>query len=337
METVRLGVLGAADIAKRRFLPALKKCDNFRFVGIAVATNQERGLAENGLIQESKLKKAEELAETFGGKVFEGYQAMLDSDEIDAVYIPLPPSLHFKWGARALSAGKHILMEKPAAIRLQEAEKMLTIAEKDGLAFCENYAFLYHKQMKVILSIINSGKLGELRLIRTAFGFPYRSSEDFRYHAALGGGALLDCGGYTLSTVCQLLGEELTVETSFLNMTGRHDVDIYGSATLKNSAGLVAQIGFGMDNSYKCDLEVWGSRGYLETKRMYTPPADLETEIVMRMQSETESVKIPADDQFLHMIEHFYKCINSTEERKKDRNEIVRRMSLLEKINGFKT
>ena len=119
--------------------------------------------------------------------------------------------------------------------------------------------FVYHTQLDWIRKKISEGTIGEVRLIRIDFGFPFRGANDFRYNKALGGGALLDCGGYTLKLASLFLGDSAKVTASQLNGKDGFEVDIYGSATLTNNEGLTAQVSFGMDNSYKCSLEVWGS------------------------------------------------------------------------------
>jgi len=319
MEVVKIGILGAADIAERRFLPALKKAEKFQFVGVAISDS-------------SREEKAHRFINEYGGKIYLGYEELLRDCEIDAVYIPQPPSLHYKWAKLAISCGKHVLLEKPSTTALQDTQELVTLAQEAGVALNENYAFCHHKQVAAIQAVIESGKLGELRLVRSAFGFPYRNSLDFRYQKELGGGALLDCGGYTLKAAQFFLGKELTVEASMLNTTEKHDVDMFGSVMLKNRDGITAQLSFGMDNYYKCELEIWGSKGYLTVPRFFTPPADMETVVEVKTNEGSEVIKSEPDDQFLHIIEEFYECIHKPEKAKRCEDEMIKQMKLVDEI-----
>lgn len=337
MKKIRIGVLGASDIAYRRFLPALKKVSCFQFTGVAVADYYERGEQydeksyEPLLVQ--KKEKAQKFIDLFGGKIFVGYENMLRSDEIDAVYIPLPPSLHYEWAHKALTLGKHVLSEKPCTVNLKDTMELTALAEEKGLVINENYAFTLHRQIAAIQELLQSGTIGELRLIRSAFGFPHRNAADFRYDKKMGGGALLDCGGYVLKAAQQFLGEEPRVVMSALHHTKDHNVDVYGSAVLMDRNGMEAQLAFGMDNSYKCELEIWGSRACILAPRIFTPPAEMETQILIKGQKE-EMLKIAPDDQFMHAIEFFAACMESDEKRKAARNAITAQGRLMEEVEN---
>lgn len=337
MEKIRIGILGASDIAYRRFLPALKKVDGFEFAGVAVAEFHERGgeydETSYAPLLAAKKEKAQKFVDNFGGKIYVGYENMLRSEEIDAVYVPLPPSLHYFWCHKALELGKHVLSEKPCTTKLEDTVELVHLAEEKRLVINENYAFSMHKQIAKIKELIEDGTVGELRLIRSAFGFPYREATDFRYIKEMGGGALLDCGGYVLKIAQLFLGEDVQVLTSALHDTPGHDVDIYGSAVLADKNGAEAQFAFGMDNSYKCELEVWGSKACLLAPRIFTPPADFEAQIILKGQKE-EIVKIEPDDQFARGIEFFGSCIGDEEIKKAAREEILLQAKLLEQVRA---
>lgn len=318
MQKIRIGILGAADIAYRRFLPALNKTENFIFVGVAVAS-------------ESGKERAQRIVDDFGGHIYVGYENLLRVPDIDAVYIPLPPSLHYMWSCKALTMGKHVLSEKPCTTNLKDAEALVCLADEKQLVINENYAFTMHRQIGKIQELIAAGEIGELRLIRSAFGFPHRSSDDFRYNRELGGGALLDCGGYVIKIAQLFLEGEIRVLTSVLHETEKHDVDIYGSAVLADRNRTEAQLSFGMDNAYKCELEIWGSRACILAPRIFTPPAELETQILIKGQTE-KTVSVEPDDQFLHVIEYFGECMEDREKRKLAGEGIVTQARLTETV-----
>lgn len=313
---MRIGITGTAEIAFRRFLPALKNCPSLSYAGVASRTPQ----------------KGMRFQEMFGGTIYESYDALLADDSIDAVYVPLPPALHFEWGKKVLESGKHLFMEKPFTTCVKDTEILLNLAEQKNLVTYENYMFLYHSQLAWIKKQIETEKIGELRLIRAAFGFPFRGNRDFRYDKILGGGALLDCGGYPVRLATELLGATTQVTAASLN-TGRGlDVDIFGSATLENELGNTAQISFGMDNSYKCELELWGSTGYLQAGRIFTAPADYAPTVVLAAQMGEERCVLNADDSFLNSIQQFIRLVCEKELRAEERKKILRQSKLVDTI-----
>lgn len=294
---MKLGILGTSEIAFRRFLPALRKCPDIIYAGVASRTPE----------------KGKPFQETYGGCVYDSYDALLADPSIDAVYVPLPPALHFAWGKKVLAAGKHLLVEKPFTTSIQETEQLLKLAAEKGLAVHENYMFLYHSQLARIKKMIADGSLGEIRLYRMSFGFPMRGRGDFRYNKELGGGALLDCGGYPVRLALELLGDTAKVVQSKLVQPEGFEVDLYGSAVMENDAGEVAQISFGMDNAYQCQLEVWGSKTTLIAPRIFTAGDGVKPTLILRTSSEENKLELEADDQFLHSIQQFASRVQSAE------------------------
>lgn len=330
MNKIRIGVLCPSEIAFRRFMPALLKNECFEFVGISSASAEEWfGKPTDDLVF-SERSKAQNFVDSYGGKLFSSYGQMLGSDEIDAVYIPLPPGLHFKWAKIALESGKHILLEKPFTTSLKDTEELITIAKRKNLAVHENYMFVYHTQLDWIKNKIAEGAIGDIRLIRIDFGFPFRGVNDFRYNKALGGGALLDCGGYTVKLAGMFLGDTAQVTASQLNSKDGFEVDIYGSATLTNDDGLTAQVSFGMDNSYKCSLEVWGSTGTIFTNRILTAPDGFEPTVIVKQGNEDQSYILPADDTFGKSIRHFFECVNFDKVRCENYEAVNQQSQLIE-------
>lgn len=330
MSKIRIGVLCPSEIAFRRFMPALKTLDEFEYIGLSTATEREFSGADSDDVRPSGLEKAEKFAAEHGGKIFRGYESLISSDEIDALYIPLPPALHFKWAKKALENGKHVLLEKPFTTSLADTEELISIAEKQGLAVHENYMFVYHTQLDWIREQINGGVIGDVRLIRIDFGFPFRGAEDFRYCKALGGGALLDCGGYTLKLASLLLGDSASVTESQLCGKEGFEVDIYGSATLKNDDGLTAQVSFGMDNSYRCSLDIWGSTGSIYTNRILTAPAGYKPVVTIRNANGEKTVELPTDDTFKKSITAFAECVADMDKRKAKFTEIIKQGRLVD-------
>ena len=325
----RIGIICPSEIAFRRFLPALKEAGCFEYAGVAIASKEEFVGATDEVLAKERAK-ALTFVDNYGGKIYEGYKTLIHSDEVDAIYLPLPPGLHYQWAKEALSAGKHILCEKPCTTALATTEDLLNDAEAKGLAAHENYMFAFHDQLKAVDDIVKSGEIGDVRLYRISFGFPMRAQNDFRYNKALGGGALLDCGGYTFKYASMLLGSTAKIKYAQSNNIDGFNVDMYGSAALVNDEGVTAQVAFGMDHNYKCELEVWGSKGTIYTSRILTAPAGLVPEVIIRKGNEEEKRNLPADDAFKKSILFFCKCIEDTDIRKANYEILLRQARLVE-------
>ena len=325
----RIGIICPSEIAFRRFLPALKEADCFEYAGVAIASKEEFVGSTDEMLAKERAK-AQTFVDNYGGKIFEGYNTMIHSDKVDAIYLPLPPGLHYKWAKEAVAAGKHILVEKPCTIALQTTEDLLRDAKEKGLAAHENYMFAFHEQLEAVNDIVKSGEIGDVRLYRVSFGFPMRAQNDFRYNKALGGGALLDCGGYTLKYASILLGPTAKLKYAQSNTIDGFGVDMYGSAALVNDEGATVQVAFGMDHNYKCELEVWGSKGTLYTNRILTAPAGLVPDVIIRKGNEEEKHNLPADDAFKKSILHFCHCIEDKAAREENYNTLLRQAQLVE-------
>lgn len=311
---MRLGILGTADIAFRRFLPALQKCSGITYAGVASRT----------------FEKTSRFVEAYGGNGYPSYESLLEDKSIDAVYVPLPPALHYEWGMKVLESGKHLLMEKSFTTNLKDTNELLSLAEKKGLAVHENYMFLYHSQLQKIKGMIEEGILGELRLLRMSFGFPKRGENDFRYNKALGGGSLIDCGGYPVRLALELLGETTNVMQAKLSQPEGYEVDLFGSAVLENAGGLCAQISFGMDNAYQCQLEIWGSKATLIAPRIFTAPPDMLPTLLLKRSDGEEKIVLEADNSFLNSLTVFH--MNCTQNDSRSRTQIKRQGILLDAI-----
>ena len=157
---MRLGVICPSEIAFRRFAPALQQCPDLQFVGIGVLKKEELSASSeigndvfNEILQNER-NKAQSFIDQYGGKIFDGYETIASSPEIDALYIPLPPALHFQWAKKALEHGKHVLLEKPSTTSASETKDLVETAKKHGLALHENYMFTFHEQINTINEIV---------------------------------------------------------------------------------------------------------------------------------------------------------------------------------------
>ena len=295
---IRVGVMGCARIARRSVVPALRTVPGLRLAGVASRSAD----------------KGREFAAAFGCAFLGDYAALLARDDVDAVYMPLPTGLHAEWAANALRSGKHLLVEKSLACSLAEAEALVALARANRRVMMENYMFRYHAQQAAVQELVR-GSLGEIRLFRATFGFPPLPPDDFRYDRALGGGALLDAGGYPLQA-CQLfLDGELRVLSACLNGPAG-GADRWGGAMLEAERGGVripAQIAFGFDQFYQCGIEIVGQTGRLTTTRTFTAGPDVVPLAVLETPGRKTEIPLPADNHFARLLEAFARRVRAGE------------------------
>ena len=337
---IRIGILCPSEIAFRRFMPAiLKASDKIKFSTIGIASPEEWFGNLSNITKEQideqqarERAKANTFIDQYGGEIVVGYSDLVSSELIDAVYIPLPPALHYKWAKKAIEAGKHVFVEKPSTTCLSDTDDLISLASHKRLALHENYMFIYHEQLNALDKIVKSGEIGDVRLYRISFGFPPRQLNDFRYNKALGGGALLDAGGYCMMYANYLLGGNAKVVTAQANDIEGFEVEMYGSATMVNEQGQVAQLAFGMDNDYKCDIEIWGSKGTITSGRILTAPAGFTPFYTIKKNQYIETRELPSDDAFLKSIERFVECIECEQNRKEEYDILHKQEVLVEQF-----
>lgn len=214
-----------------------------------------------------------DLAERFPGmKIHPSYEALLADPEVDAIYIATPHPFHAEWAIKAAEAGKHVLCEKPAAMNAAEVEAMFAAATRAGTFLGEAFMYRLHPMTAFLLQLLNEGKIGDLRLIRSSFGFaiPVFLPEHRLFKPELGGGAILDLGGYPMSMVRLLAGhaegrDDLEpLEISGYARNGPTGVEEIAVATATFANGVIAQMSVSIAQHQDNFLHLMGSAGRLE-------------------------------------------------------------------------
>ncbi len=302
METINIGIIGCANIAQRFLIPAFQELKEFKIVGIASRSRE----------------KADRFSKKFSIDPYYSYDELLRVKNLDAIYIPLPNSMHYEWVKKALNKNLHVLVEKSMAGSYDEVLELNKLAKRKELVLIENFQFRFHSQLKTIKDLVDNGIIGELRNIRSSFGFPpFPDSDNIRYKKELGGGALLDAGAYTIKISQMFLGGGAYIDSATLNYSENREVDIWGSGCLKTTSSSVSsQIAFGFDNFYQCSIELWGSKGKISTNRIFTSPPEYSPTIELETQNGKEIKHLNEDNHFKKMILYFYSqiCNNNKEE-----------------------
>lgn len=312
-----IGVLGCADIAVRRALPAIKESPCHL---VAVASRSP--------------EKAARVAARFDCKAVSGYARILEMSDVDAVYIPLPNSEHAQWAHRALSAGKHVLIEKPAVTTADAARALVSLAEEHGLVVMENFAFLHHPQYEQARSLVSSGCIGEIRSFSGAFGIPPADYAGIKYQPDLCGGSLWEVGCYPVRAAQEYLEPPLQVLGASLEFDSERSVDIAGATLLRDGRGVVAHCSFGFVHSYRSTYDIWGSAGRLVLDWAFTPSRDARP--VLRLQQKDRETRYvaAAADQFVGVMTAFCDAARDPRSRPAHHRALVRQAELMAQIRS---
>jgi len=312
---LRIGVLGCADIAERKMLPALLASPLIELVAVASRTTA----------------KAQAFATRFGCAAVTGYDQLLVRDDIDAVYIPLPAELHAGWTLRALRVGKHVLSEKPFAASYREAAEAVALAEERGLLAMESFMFLHHSQHREVQRLVADGAIGKLRAFTSDFAFPPLPTVGGRYLARRGQ-ALLEVGVYPIRAAQLFLGESLTVRGAFLRVDPDRQVDVAGSALLVRPDGVTAQVTFGFEHFYRSTYALWGSEGRISLHRAFTTPDTYQPVIHLQRQDRREELTLSPDRQFENVAGEFARTILERRNFRPQHDAVLRQAALIDAV-----
>ncbi|GGJ22567.1 Gfo/Idh/MocA family protein [Streptomyces brasiliensis] len=314
-DPLRIGVIGCAGIAVRRMLPAFAASPDIEIAAVA-----SRDAA-----------RARQIAERFGGcPAVHGYDALLERDDVQAVYVPLPAALHAEWTEKALTTGRHVLAEKPLSTDRHRTAELLELADARGLVLMENVMFVHHHRHGAVRRLLADGAIGELRAFHAAFTIPPLQDGDIRYDPALGGGALADVGIYPLRAALHFLGPRLDVTGARLVRGAGRQVETSGAALLSTPGTVTAQITFGMEHAYRSSYELWGSEGSITVDRAFTPPADHIPVIGLHRDGKTEEIRLAPHDQVAATVAVFAAAVRSG--ALPDTGETLRQAELLDQI-----
>ena len=316
--SVKWGVLGTANIAGGCTIPGMKLAANCELYAIA-------GRSE---------EKVQRYKEEFGfEKAYVGYEELLEDPEVTAVYIPLPNNLHKEWVIKALDAGKHVLCEKPLGLNLKEIREMFEAAEKNNVFLMEAYAYLHTPYIAALRQEVESGRIGAMDYIETAFvtsGY----TDDIRIRRQTGGGAMYDLGCYCTTMILSLTDSEpeyVKADAEF----NEEKIDLFTSALIKFKNGVRAAFNVGMilgvDQNTRWDrLYIHGSKGSIRSTVAYNEEGTLSYTISSDGGETTKSVEVRQN--YALEIEQLTRCIEGAEKPHISREFSEKNAALMDKL-----
>jgi D-xylose 1-dehydrogenase (NADP+, D-xylono-1,5-lactone-forming) len=293
---LRIGILGTAKIA-RSFVLGVAHSNR-----VTVSAVASRDAA-----------KARAFAGEFAiARSFGGYENLLADRDVDAVYIPLPNSLHCEWSIRAAQAGKHVLCEKPLAATASEARAMFDAARRHGVHLVEGYPYRAQPQTLKMRELLDAGVIGEIRLMQASFGFTLGDGENIRLSADLAGGALMDVGSYPVSLV-RMVAKSRPARVYAAAEWTASGVDRALAATLEFESGLFAQITCSFSTCLHRQALISGSSGVIQTtflNHTYSlPQAVLQLRVGTGKDAVDTTVQTTAVNGFLAEAESFERLV----------------------------
>ena len=313
---IRMGILGAAAIVPMALTRPARSVPEVEIVAIAARD----------------LKRAA----TFANKhhiprVHPTYRDLLADPTIDAVYNPLPNSLHAEWTIAALKAGKHVLCEKPFASNAKEAEDMAQSARETGLVLSEAFAYRYHPLTARVQQIMTSGELGQIQHIEAKFCFLLPSPGNIRFQYELAGGALMDCGCYPVSLIRHLADAEPQVDEAQARLFAPQ-VDHHMSADLSFADGRTAHLECGMlsPKLFQSTLKVIGDAGTVQVISPFQP--HIFHLLSVRRQNGTHRERVSGENSYILQLRAFVKAIRGEIELNTDPADAIGNMCVIDAI-----
>jgi len=327
---IRWGVLGYARIAHQHVIPAIVRSSNSVF----------HALASRNAANLNECKKQFNCP-----NLHDSYEALLRDPEVDAIYIPLPNSLHREWTIKAAEHGKHVLCEKPIALNAAECKEMIAVCKKHNVVFMEAFMYRYSDCTQKVLKVLRSGVLGDIKFIYATFRFPLTWPNDVRMKPELGGGSLYDVGCYPLNFTGMIVDEIARIQSAAAGKavefgpsptaisaqaTKEEGVDVLFAGLLKYPNGLISSISSGFNAQKQLEAHIVGSNGVL-----YVPEPFFEAagHLVRTVDGkEVEKIAIEKSDRYRLQVEDFADAIMNKRAPYFRLVETQRNMEILDKL-----
>jgi D-xylose 1-dehydrogenase (NADP+, D-xylono-1,5-lactone-forming) len=316
-DPVRWGILSSANIGVKAVAPSIIASSNGQLM--AVASRDEKRAAD-------LYSFAPQL------RIYNDYEQIIQDPEIDAIYNPLPNSLHAEWTIKALQAGKHVLCEKPLAVTAEEATSMVEAAHTHNMLLMEAFMYRFHPQIVWALEQAHSGVVGPIRLVRASFSFDLRAHpENIRMNAELAGGSLMDIGCYGVNLCRAVYGHPPRAVAARVHAPKVAAVDMATNAVLDFGDGRFGLIDSSFALTRRQSAEIIGEQGTIVIPVPFVPGIR-ETTVFVTKNGQMNEQTFPIIDQYQLEVEHFSQCIRSHAEPARRLSETLENIATIEAI-----
>ena len=322
MKKIGWGILGAARV-NERLMPAIVQSELGELISI--------GSRRPGASKECLLKHLPEYEDKVS--CFDGFEKVINHKKVDAIYIPLANEEHTEAALKAIRAGKHVLIEKPMAIKTREVEELIREASKNNVKIMEGFMYAFHPQFDRIKNTIKSNILGNINYAHSMFSFPIKPARFYRINRSMenGGGALWDIGPYAIHTIRQCF-EENPKKVKAIAKLNEHGADISTSGLIDFGNDKRATFDISFECTRRSEFEAFGPMGRVKCPIVWQPE-DKQAKIIINTESSnlTEEV-VPAANHFVLEINHFNKIISSDVVSKLSNEDALWNVRTLESI-----
>ena len=292
------GILGASHFAKNFILPAIMASKGNNLT--AMATSDPEKAAPFKTVQTSL-------------RIHKNYDALLADDRIDAIYIPLPNTLHVEWTKNAVAAGKHVLTEKPIAMQTKEIDDLIALRDASGLLVAEAYMIVHHPQWHYAKKLYESGVIGTLWSVDSVFSYNNAADPDnIRNRPETGGGSLPDIGVYTFGSARYVTGQEPT-EILSADIKWENNVDVWSHIRADFPSFRFSST-TSMRLAPRQEVTFHGDKGFIKLTTPFNTQVFSQAEVALWRNDMTVNTKrFPSDNHYVLQLENFQNSVfNST-------------------------
>lgn len=322
MTKIRWGIVGAARV-NERLMPAIINSEHSELIAI--------GSRRKGAAKDCLLKHAAHLEDTV--QTFDGLDQIVNHSRIDAIYVPLANEEHVEIALKSIRANKHVLIEKPMALKSSEVQMLFEEAKKFNVKIMEGFMYAFHPQFDRIKNVITSNILGEVNYAHSMFSFPIQPARFYRINRSMknGGGALWDIGPYAIHTLRNCFKEEPknVYASAKLNEHGA-DISTTGILDFGNNKRATFDISF--ECTRRSEFEAFGPLGRVKCPTVWQPEDKPAKVIYVTESSGIKEEIVPSANHFLLEINHFNKVILNQIEQKLSMNDALWNVKTLEGI-----
>jgi predicted dehydrogenase len=294
---LNVGILSSAKIAREHLIPAALAADDVNLQGIASRSAQT----------------AQALASHFQiPKAYASYDELLADATIDAIYIPLPTSQHVEWAIRCADMGKHVLVEKPLALKAEDIEPVVEAAARNQVIVSEAFMVHYHPQWHKVRELIGDNRIGRLRQVQGSFSYYNRDPQNMRNQPALGGGALPDIGVYPIVTTRLVTGSEPVTVSGNVDFDDQFGTDTYASAEI-DFADFNLSFYVSTNMALRQTMCFHGESGFIEMSAPFNAGGYDQARVTLCNQShdETAIFTFSSVDQYRLQFEAFARAVKA--------------------------
>jgi predicted dehydrogenase len=297
-EQLRWGILGAARV-NDKLMPAIVAAPNAKLVAIA---SRRAGAAAETL---NKYAPNETDA-----VALDDPDALLQRDDIDAVYLPMANEEHAEWALKAINQGKHVLIEKPMALTVADIDAIEAAAKAKNVTVMEGFMYRFHPQHDFVQELIESGKIGDVRTVKTAFAFPMKPARMYRINRDFnnGGGAMWDIGPYAVHTARHWFDCEPVAATAMAKLN-EHGADVSLAGMFDFGDGRYAQFEMSFEHARRSVYDIIGTLGGITCHTVWQPDDEQALISYWTDDGVQETVALSAANHFNLEIEHFSDCV----------------------------